>query len=84
MAKRQLPEDFKEFLKCLNSNRVRYLLIGGWAVGIHSNPRLTADIDFLIGIDEKNIGKLIPVSIIQSYCQVVGTKKNKLFLDINN
>ncbi len=59
MAKRQLPEDFKEFLKYLNSNRVKYLLIGGWAVGIHSNPRLTADIDFLIGVEEKNIDKMI-------------------------
>jgi predicted nucleotidyltransferase len=59
MAERQLPEDFKEFLKYLNSHRVKYLLIGGWAVGIHSNPRLTADIDFLIGVEEKNIGKII-------------------------
>ncbi len=59
MAERQLPEDFKEFLKCLNSRRVRYLLIGGWAVGIHSNPRLTADIDFLIAVDDKNIGNMI-------------------------
>ncbi|HKP97150.1 MAG TPA: hypothetical protein VJ385_15480 [Fibrobacteria bacterium] len=46
MAERQLPEDFKEFLKYLNSRKVKYLLIGGWAVGIHSNPRLTADIGF--------------------------------------
>jgi predicted nucleotidyltransferase len=55
MANKQLPDDFKEFLKCLNKNRVRYLLIGGWAVGIHANPRLTADLDLLIGVDEKNI-----------------------------
>lgn len=59
MAERQLPDDFKEFLKFLNSHRVEYLLIGGWAVGIHSNPRLTLDIDFLIGISDKNIGKII-------------------------
>ena len=55
MAERQLPDEFKEFIKYLNKNRVRYLLIGGWAVGIHSNPRLTMDIDFLVGVDEKNI-----------------------------
>lgn len=59
MAERQLPDDFKEFLKYLNSHRVEYLLIGGWAVGIHSNPRLTLDIDFLIGISDKNIEKII-------------------------
>src|SRR5258706_10735375 len=59
MAERQLPAEFKEFIKYLNKNRVRYLLIGGWAVGIHSNPRLTIDIDFLVGVDEKNIGKIV-------------------------
>jgi hypothetical protein len=59
MAERQLPDEFKEFIRYLNKNRVRYLLIGGWAVGIHSNPRLTIDIDFLIGVDEKNIERVI-------------------------
>jgi predicted nucleotidyltransferase len=59
MADKQLPDDFKEFLKCLNSRRVRYLLIGGWAVGIHGNPRLTADMDLLIGVDDKNIDGII-------------------------
>ena len=59
MAEKQLPAEFKEFIKFLNKNRVRYLLIGGWAVGIHSNPRLTIDIDFFIGVDDKNIEKLV-------------------------
>ena len=59
MAERQLPAEFKEFIKHLNKNRVRYLLIGGWAVGLHSNPRLTIDIDFLIGVDDENIEKMI-------------------------
>jgi hypothetical protein len=30
----QLPPDFKEFLKLLKDHNVRYLLIGGYAVGI--------------------------------------------------
>ena len=29
MERRQLPEDFKEFIKYLNSNKVKYLLVGG-------------------------------------------------------
>jgi len=58
MAKRQLPDDFKEFIQCLNSNDVRYLLVGGWAVGIYGHPRATKDIDFLISIDAANLGKL--------------------------
>ena len=58
MAKRQLPDDFKEFIQCLNSNDVQYLLVGGWAVGIYGHPRATKDIDFLISIDQKNLKKL--------------------------
>ncbi|MDG5816822.1 hypothetical protein QA601_17125 [Chitinispirillales bacterium ANBcel5] len=58
MAQRQLPEDFRDFIRFLNENEVRYLLVGGWAVGIYGNPRATKDIDFLIAIDDENLQKL--------------------------
>jgi len=58
MEKRQLPEEFKDFIKCLNSNDVKYLLVGGWAVGIYGHPRTTKDIDFLVSNDENNLKKL--------------------------
>jgi hypothetical protein len=58
MARKQLPEDFKDFIKFLNAHKVRYLLVGGWAVGIYGNPRATKDIDFLIAIDDENIQRL--------------------------
>jgi len=58
MGKMQLPEEFKEFINLLNSNGVKYLLLGGWAVGYYSNPRATKDIDFLVFIDNSNLKKL--------------------------
>ena len=58
MAQRQLPDDFREFIECLNKYEVKYLLVGGWAVGIYGNPRATKDIDFLIGTDDENIDRL--------------------------
>jgi len=58
MEKKRLPDDFKEFIQCLNSNNVRYLLIGGWAVGMYGNPRATKDIDFLVAIDNDNLANL--------------------------
>jgi len=58
MEKQQLPEDFKDFIQCLNLNNVKYLLIGGWAVGLHGHPRATKDIDFLISIDNTNLENL--------------------------
>lgn len=50
----RLPSDFKEFLKLLNSNRVEYLLIGGYAVGYYGYPRPTGDMDIWIRSDPNN------------------------------
>jgi len=59
MVKMQLPQDFKDFLKLLNSNSIKYLLIGGYAVGYHGYPRATVDMDIWISIDEENVKKTI-------------------------
>ncbi len=59
MDRKQLPEDFKEFLSLLNKNKVKYLLLGGWAVGIYGAPRATADIDIFISVDDDNLNKLL-------------------------
>lgn len=50
----QLPPDFKEFLRSLNSKRVEYLLIGGYAVGYHGYPRPTGDLDIWINNTREN------------------------------
>lgn len=49
-----LPEDFKEFLSLLNEQGVKYLLIGGYAVGYHGFPRTTADMDVWVSVDAEN------------------------------
>jgi hypothetical protein len=43
----------------LNSHRVEYLLIGGYAVCYHGYYRSTADIDFWIAISPDNAAKLV-------------------------
>jgi len=58
MGKKQLPEVFKEFIQCLNKNKVKYLLVGGWAVGIYGHPRATKDIDFLLSNDQENLNHI--------------------------
>ncbi len=50
----QLAPDFKEFLRLLNSNKVEYLLIGGYAVGYHGYPRPTGDMDIWIAVSPVN------------------------------
>ena len=56
-----LPLDFKEFLKLLNEKGVRYLLIGGYAVGYHGYPRATGDLDVWIAIHPDNAQKMVTV-----------------------
>ena len=54
-----LNQDFREFIQLLNKNKVRYLVIGGYAVAFHGHPRYTKDIDFWIEPYEANTKKLI-------------------------
>jgi len=54
-----LPQDFKEFLKSLNSHDVKYLLVGGYAVGYYGYPRATVDLDVWIQVSEDNANKIV-------------------------
>jgi hypothetical protein len=59
MATINLPQDFKEFLRLLNAHRVKYLLIGGYAVAYHGYPRATADMDVWIEVVPANADKIV-------------------------
>ena len=54
-----LNQDFKEFLKSLNDNEVRYLVTGGYAVALYGYPRYTKDLDIWIEPERENAEKLI-------------------------
>src|ERR1035438_274271 len=49
-----LPEDLKQLLLAFNAQRVEYLIIGGYAVGIYSEPRATKDLDLFIRSEVRN------------------------------
>ena len=46
-------------MRLLEANNVEYLLVGGYAVGLHGYPRPTADIDFWISRSEANAKKVV-------------------------
>jgi len=46
--------DYKELLSILNAHRVKYLVIGAYAVAIHAQPRATKDLDILVKADPEN------------------------------
>jgi len=47
-------KDFKELLSAFNDQKVKYLVVGGYAVSFHAQPRATKDIDLLIKPDADN------------------------------
>jgi predicted nucleotidyltransferase len=48
MSDNPLVQSLKELCLFLNSTGIEYMLVGGLAVGIWSEPRATVDIDFLV------------------------------------
>jgi hypothetical protein len=49
-----MHQDFKELLAAFNAEQVKYLIVGGYAVSFHAQPRATKDLDILIGVDAGN------------------------------
>ena len=58
-----LNKDFKEFIELLNSNEVKYLLVGGYATAFHGYPRFTQDIDFWVWASPENSQRIKKVLI---------------------
>jgi hypothetical protein len=54
----KLKKDFSEFLRLLNANGVRYMIVGGYAVIFHGWVRTTGDMDLWISPGGDNPEKL--------------------------
>ena len=50
-----LHPDFKDLLSALAATSAEYLVVGGWAVGYHAEPRFTKDLDLFIGPSNENL-----------------------------
>ncbi len=46
--------DFRELLKIFEKHKIRYLIVGGYAVMKYSEPRFTNDLDVFIAADRDN------------------------------
>ena len=49
-----LTKDMKELIRMFNEHGVEYLLVGGYAFGVHAQPRATKDLDLFIRADARN------------------------------
>jgi hypothetical protein len=52
-------QDFQDFIRELNSNKVRYILIGGYAVILYGYIRSTGDMDIWVDKTKENYKNLI-------------------------
>ena len=56
-----LNKNFREFLKLLIENDVRFVVVGGYAVGVHGFPRYTGDMDVFVALDAQNASRIAAV-----------------------
>lgn len=79
MAEPLLPNDFKEFLRLLNAHQVDYLVVGGYAVGLHGYPRATIDLDLWVRATGANAARVIEA--LRAFGFDVPVIEPRLFID---
>jgi hypothetical protein len=52
-------KDFEELLKLFNKNKVRYCIVGAYAVAFYAEPRYTKDMDIFVEPDKDNANRII-------------------------
>jgi hypothetical protein len=68
-----LPRDLVAMLSEFAAAAVRYLIVGGHAVGVHARPRTTKDVDVWLDPGARNVGRAcrallafgIPASLVE-------------------
>jgi len=61
--------DFADFIRILKNHRVRFLVIGGYAMAHHGLVRATNDVDVLIATDSINVARVRAAT-----CEFVGVE----------
>lgn len=51
---KKVEKDYEELLKLFNKNKVKYCIVGAFALAFHAIPRYTKDMDIFIEASEKN------------------------------
>ncbi|MBI4704959.1 MAG: hypothetical protein HY744_27960 [Deltaproteobacteria bacterium] len=53
-----LPPDFRDLFWALAASGADAIVVGGWAVGFHTEPRFTKDLDLPVGQDPENLHRV--------------------------
>lgn len=55
----ETQRDFEDLLRLLNKHKVRYCIVGAYALAFYARPRYTKDLDVFIAADIKNGQQII-------------------------
>ena len=55
----RVEKDYEDLLESLNKYKVRYCIVGAFAVAYHAVPRYTKDMDILVDPSAQNAEKLV-------------------------
>ncbi len=55
----ETQRDYEDLLKLLNKHKVKYCIIGSYAVAFYARPRYTKDIDILVETNIENAKKIL-------------------------
>ncbi len=55
----RVEKDYEELLKSFNKHKVKYCIVGAFAVAFYAKPRYTKDMDILIEPSIENSGRII-------------------------
>lgn len=55
----KVEKDYRDFLRLLGANKVKYLIVGGFAYSYYAEPRYTNDIDILVEATEENGARIV-------------------------
>jgi hypothetical protein len=79
---RPLSSDLREFIHLLNTNSVKYVIVGAWALAFHGRPRYTGDLDIFVARDDENAGKLM--AVIEAFGFAHAGIKREDFLQVDH
>jgi hypothetical protein len=65
-----LSQDFKELLSAFAEHRVKYLIVGGYAVAVHAQPRATKDLDLFVEPAPENARAVF--AALSQFCTPLG------------
>src|SRR4029077_20523627 len=75
----KINSDFRDLLRNFNAAGVRYLIVGGYAVMVHTEPRYTKDLDLWIDRDEHK-PRAVLAARAPSFCREICWRRRAIAL----